>query len=117
MRHLKSIYEKYEGNERLIFVKADTSACIIDDMDDIEVGKLCIDKAKEVSDLIVGNILVMVLLQGGTSNGFNMFHYNNGEITDTEPDEYYEILAKNNINTGKDLEKLPTIQIDLYEGR
>jgi hypothetical protein len=115
LNHLK-LYENF-GEERIIFIKADTSAVVIDGLSDIEVGELCINKAKKVSDLITGNVLVMVLLMGGMSNGYNMFHYNNGVITDTEPDEYDKILARHNIKSGKDLEKLPTIEVDLYGGK
>lgn len=111
MNHLK-LYENFE-NRNIIIIKADTSAVVIDELSDIQIGKLCINKAKKSSDLIDGDIYILTILQG-FSSGYNMFRYNNGKITETTEEEYNEVLDNNGIKTGRDLEKFPSVNIDLY---
>jgi len=99
--------EPIHNDENIVLIKADTSAVMLD-ISELEIGKLCIKKAK-----ISGDKIVVVLLFG-FSSGVSIFHYNNGKVTETTEKEFREILDRNNIKTKKDLDKLETILIDLY---
>jgi len=114
LKHLK-LYENFDNNNNLIVIKANTEAVVLDDLSDLKIGKLCINKAKQETNLITGDIYVLTILKG-FSTGYNMYRYNNEEVSNTTQEEYQNVLTANNIQTLRDLERFPIINIDLYGG-
>lgn len=113
LKYLKT-FENME-NTGFVSIIADTSAVVLNNLSEIEIGELCIKEAKKSSDIIKGDIYVLVILRG-FSSGNNIYYYNNnGDVSEINTqEEYINILNRYNIKNGKDLKNYPSVKIDLY---
>jgi hypothetical protein len=99
----------------LILIKADTSAVMLEELDDLQIGKLCIERAKRRSELISDDSQIYVLVRLiGWSNGYSMFYYDKGDIRNVTEEEFRDVLNRNNIETAVDLANIQNVEVDLY---